>query len=208
MKPTSQRVDISKLVESHVAEEEADDPSQMYESVRPGRAMEASRAVPRKPAPDPGFESLGPTGDPYYVVVDEIVEGTVTFEAWPWPGIDSATRYLSFDLDKTVRKTLDLATLQERVNTLRAALDLSAGANRPLRVGDVFDVEATNVRDMSTWLSVVDDTQRKRREARAALDAMAAPPHFEGAAELEEIARTPTDREKRPDSASRAHPVV
>jgi hypothetical protein len=44
----------------------------------------------------------------WYVVVDEILEGLVTLEAWPWPRVSRKTRFLSFDLDRMRRMTVDM----------------------------------------------------------------------------------------------------
>jgi hypothetical protein len=125
------------------------------------------------------------------VVIDEIVEGTVTFEAWPWPDVDPATLFMRFDLNQTRNRTVDLVDLQDKISTLRAETEEdSETASRPLRIGDVFRVEATKIEKLSEWLRVDDETHDMRREAQAALHAMAAPVlDREIAAELEKLAR-------------------
>jgi hypothetical protein len=82
---------------------------------------------------------------------------------------------------------VDLVDLQDKVNTLRAeAEEDSETASRPLRIGDVFRVEATKIEKLSEWRRVDDETHDMRREAQAALHAMAAPVlDREIAAELE-----------------------
>jgi hypothetical protein len=173
----AQRTDITKVVED-LSKTRAEAPG-----------------PPRKaPAPKPKkrpTKKLPATSKPWYLVIDEIVEGTVTFEAWPWPDVDPATRFLKFDLNQTKNKTVDLVDLQKRVNALRTETEKDTeAASRPLRIGDVFEVEATNIEKLNGWRRVVDDTYQKRREARAALHAMAAPVlDPETASELEKLAR-------------------
>jgi hypothetical protein len=145
------------------------------------------------------------TAKPWYLVIDEIVEETVTFEAWPWPDVDPATRFLKFDLNQTKDKTLDLADLQKRINTLRADTEEEVTASRPLRIGDVFQVEASNIGTLSTWRRVTDDTRRKRGEAEAALHTMAAPVlDPKTADELERLARA---SEPQPGDAAEAQQI-
>lgn len=135
-------------------------------------------------------KKLPSTAKPWYVVIDEIVEETVTFEAWPWPQIDETTNFLRFELDKRRSRTMDIVDLQKRVNQLREETEEASVAHRPLRIGDVFEVHAKTIKDLTTWRKLTDDTERKRKEARAALHAMAAPVlDAKTAATLEKLAR-------------------
>lgn len=204
MAATPQRQDIAEVVERFTAARG----EPRFESLAPAPDLGAQRAVPLDPLP--GKEAAREKeGDAWYVVIDEIVEATVTYEAWPWPTIDAATRFLSFDLDRTRRKTVDLDELQAIVDRLRAEQDASATKDRPLRIGDVFEVVADKIRDPSTWSAVVDDTRSKRKAAQAALYAMATPPHFTTSHELEEIGRSIEAQEPRSGTGStRAFPAV
>jgi hypothetical protein len=178
-----QRTDITKVVEEH---------SKAAAASGPARAPDHSTAAPSPKPPKTPSKEATPTSAPWwYVVIDEIVEGTVTFEAWPWPDVDPATHYMRFDLNQTRNRTVDLVDLQDKVNTLRAeAEEDSETASRPLRIGDVFRVEATKIEKLSEWRRVHDETHDMRREAQAALHAMAAPVLDPGiAAELEKLAR-------------------
>lgn len=176
-----QRTDITKVVEEY---SKAAPPS------RPARAPALSTAASAPKLPKTASKELPPTSELWYVVIDEIVEGTVTFEAWPWPDVDPTTLYLRFDLDQTRNKTVDLVDLQDEINTLRAEFEKdSETAFRPLRIGDVFRVEATNIEKLGEWRRLDDETGHMRREAQAALHAMAAPVLDPAtAAELEELA--------------------
>jgi hypothetical protein len=188
MSQASQRVDIAKVVADFLAQRSPSDVEDIYESARPAGPIEAPCATPLEPVPSPRRRpEPAAGGTQWYVVIDEIVETTVTFEAWPWPTIDPATRFLSFDLAKTKRKTVGRAGLQELVDQRRRQHDTSAAADRPLRIGDVFQVAAKNVRNPRTWTSVIDDTRRQRKAAQAALNAMAAPPHLARIDELESV---------------------
>lgn len=195
-----QRTDITKVVEDF----------SKTRAEAPGPPREAPAPKPKKTP----TKTLPASSKPWYLVIDEIVEGTVTFDAWPWPDVDPATRFLKFDLDQTKNKTVDLVDLQKRVNTLRIETEKEeANASRPLRIGDVFEVEATNIEKLSAWRRVVDDTYRKRGEARAALHAMAAPVlDAETAAELEKMAREsklrPGDTDVMPTFGATASPTV
>jgi hypothetical protein len=179
-----QRTDITKVVEEH---------SKAAAPSRPARAPDHSTAAPSPKTPKTApSKEVTPTSAPrWYVVIDEIVEGTVTFEAWPWPDVDPATLFMRFDLNQTRNKTVDLVDLQDKINTLRAETEKdSETASRPIRIGDVFRVEATKIEKLSEWRRVDDETHDMRREAQAALHAMAAPVlDREIAAELEKLAR-------------------
>jgi hypothetical protein len=193
-----QRTDITKVVE------------ELSKSESPGPPQKAPAPKPKKRS----TKKLPATSKPWYMVIDEIVEGTVTFEAWPWPDVDPTTRFLKFDLNQTKNKTVDLVDLQKRINTLRTETEKDPeAASRPLRIGDVFAVDATNIEKLTSWRRVVDDTYQKRREARAALNAMAAPVlDAETAAELEKLAREakkrPGDNDLAQTSGSTASPAV
>ncbi len=187
MAAASQRIDIAKMVDDFLEKQGGAEPEDMYESVTRRQPLEAPHATPMEPVPGTAPQPPLPRQDSWYVVIDEIVETTVTFEAWPWPSIDAATRFLSFDLTKTKRRTFDRDALQRIVDAGRRQQDMSPSADRPLRIGDVFEVTAKKIRDPRTWTSVVDDTRRQRKAAQAALHAMAAPPHFARIDELETI---------------------
>ncbi len=205
----AQRVDIADVVEGFLEAERGLGSDDLFEAVkRKPRPRKAPRATPIEPLP--GTEAPPPHPDgSWYVVIDEIVETTVTFEAWPWPSIDPQTRFLSFDLSQTRRRTVDLDDLQQVVDRRRAERDASGAAERPLRIGDVFEVGADDVRDPTAWTVVVDDTRRKRREAQAALYAMAAPPLFHASEDLEAIARESEQSEdQRPAGANNAFPAI
>jgi len=178
-----QRTDITKVVEEH---------SKAAAPSRPARAPDHSTAAPSPETPKtPSIEGTPTSAPLWYVVIDEIVEGTVTFEAWPWPDVDPATLFMRFDLNQTRNRTVDLVDLQDKISTLRAETEEdSETASRPLRIGDVFRVEATKIEKLSEWRRVDDETHDMRREAQAALHAMAAPVlDREIAAELEKLAR-------------------
>jgi hypothetical protein len=209
MHPASQRVDIVEVVNEFL-EQQTDDRDAMFESVKRRRPLRARRAEPIDPIQSAAARPTGTASEPWYVVIDEIVENTVTFEAWPWPTIDPATRFLSFDLGQAKRKTVDRDDLQAVVNQRRAERDQSATADRPLRIGDVFEVRATKIRNPDTWNAVIDDTRRKRREAQAALHAMAAPPHFTTSEELETIGKRIEEesRQEQTNRATQAFPAV
>jgi hypothetical protein len=53
----------------------------------------APRLVTSPPA------GAAPPGRPttWYVIVDELVEGGVTLEAWPWPSLSPDSGHLAFD---------------------------------------------------------------------------------------------------------------
>jgi hypothetical protein len=143
------------------------------------------------------------------VVIDDILEGRVTLEAWPWPTVNRATGYLSFDLSLTRRFIREAEDVHRVVTEHRRAHEDEAAASRPLRIGDVFEVSTTDVADLSTWDDVSDHTREKRAEARAALDAMASQPLATDKAEqLERLAR---EQEPEPEpivQLSSAHPAV
>ena len=206
MHPASQRVDIVEVVNEFLEQQ----PDAMFESGKRRRPLRARRAEPTDPIRGGGAQPSADETEPWYVVIDEIVEDTVTFEAWPWPTIDPETRFLSFDLSQAKRKTVDRDKLQAAVNQRRAERDQSATADRPLRIGDVFEVRATKIRNPDTWDSVIDDTRRKRREAQAALHAMAAPPHFTNSEELETIGKRIEEesQQEQPTRATQAFPAV
>lgn len=129
----------------------------------------------------------------WYVLVDEIVEGIVAIEAWPWPTVDPLTNYLSFDLDSVRQATFEASDLHPVVSSHRTGVEPETTANRPLRIGDVFEVEAERIADLGTWKVVTDHTKEKRAEARAAMDAMATPPHT--APKAEEFERLAQEQE-------------
>lgn len=192
-----QRVDIAQIVgEFHgkTTHEARDDvPDLAVPTVRPARTARRTSE---------------PTG-PWYVVADEILEGRVTLEAWPWPAVNDTTGFLSFDLSQTERFTREAVDVHAAVSRHRAAGGGQIGAERPLRIGDVFEVSAAAIDDLSTWTSVRDHTAEKRAEARAALDAMAAPPHSpDHAARVERMADEIEEPDAGPVDSTRAHAAV
>ena len=118
--------------------------------------------------PDEVEEWLEPSGDEHYVVVEEIVDGLVRLEVSTWPHLDQDGR-LHFEGEPW--------SLAEPVDDLEAAVNqvrgqrLQVGANRPLRVGDVFMV--TGLEDGATSLgeaaTIVDVSAAARSAAKAAL---------------------------------------
>ncbi|MDH3306855.1 MAG: hypothetical protein OEO77_04995 [Acidimicrobiia bacterium] len=167
-----QRADITELVDRYVHE------SPEYRLPEPG------------PAKSKGKSSSPKARDiTWYVVIDEIIELRVTAEAWPWPQVDPDTRFLSFDLSKTKRFTVDGPDLHRVVSEKRKGADDPEVTERSLRIGDVFEVRAERIQDPSTWKSVQDHTEKKRKEAQAAMHAMATPPHLEGIDKLEDLGR-------------------
>lgn len=190
-----QRVDIAQLV----GEFQGKSPQRVKEELdeAPLPVVEPPR---RRRQPD----QPEPTG-PWYVVIDEIIEGRVTLEAWPWPSVNPVTHFLSFDLSQTRRFTREADELHPVVSENRS----DPAARRPLRIGDVFEVTANEITDLTTWAAVRDHTQEKRAEARAALDAMATPPHrTEKAEQLERMARRQEPDVEPAVESARAHPVV
>jgi hypothetical protein len=200
-----QRVDIAQVV----GEYEGKSHGQVQEELAqaPPPRVYPSRAEGKGVPPEvPGL---------WYVVVDEIIEERVTLEAWPWPTVDALTHYLSFDLRQTRRWTVDAVAIHRVVCEHRVAHEPEATAYRPLRIGDVFKVTTPKITDLSTWTAVSDHTQEKRAEVRAAVDAMATPPHTTDKAEkLERMARVQQPaREEQPAvertaDGIKAHSVV
>ncbi|HEU4540379.1 MAG TPA: hypothetical protein VFR23_04570 [Jiangellaceae bacterium] len=187
-----QRVDIVQVVGE-------------FRGKSPRKALEdaeASVEAPRRPV-------RGAPAGPWYVVVDDILEGKITLEAWPWPAVNHNTGYLDFDLSMTRRFTRDAEDVHRVVSVHRRAHEEEPAASRALRIGDVFEVSTTDVKDLAAWTDVHDHTRDKRAEARAALDAMAAQPvPADKAEELERLAR---EQEPQPEPVvqlARAHPAV
>lgn len=187
-----QRVDIAQVVGE-------------FQGKSPRRALRDAEAAAEPPQHRPREVPAGP----WYVVIDDILEGRVTLEAWPWPEVNRTTGYLSFDLGLTRRFIREAEDVHRVVTEHRRAHEDEAAASRPLRIGDVFEVSTTDVADLSTWTGVSDHTRAKRAEARAALDAMATQPLATDKAEqLERLAR-----EQEPESEpivhlTSAHPAV
>lgn len=122
----------------------------------------------------------------WYVVVDEIVDERVTYEAWPWPGL-SDRGHLAFDLAAGTRRTVTAATLHRVVADHRSG----PAPERPLRIGDTFRVTARSVTAPTKWEAVEDVTQWARGKAQAAMYAMAAPRKPEAEAEQLEVSPPP-----------------
>jgi hypothetical protein len=191
-----QRVDIAQLVGE-------------YQGKSPRRVKEELAEAPPPVVEPPRRRRQPDQTEPWYVVIDEIIEGRVTLEAWPWPSVNPATRFLSFDLSQTRRFTWEADELHPVVSDNRSTDDSDPAARRPLRIGDVFEVTATDITDLTTWTAVRDHTQQKRAEARAALDAMATPPHpTERAEQMEQLARQQEPDVEPAVESVRAHPVV
>ena len=187
-----QRVDIAQVVGE-------------FQGKSPRRALRDAAAAGEPPR----RRSREAPAGPWYVVIDDILEGRVTLEAWPWPAVNPTTGYLDFDLGLTRRFIRDAEEVYRVVTEHRRVHDDEEAASRPLRIGDVFEVSTTNVADLSTWTDLADHTRDKRAEARAALDAMATQPlPADKAEELERLAR---EQEPEPESIvqlSSAHPAV
>lgn len=118
--------------------------------------------------PDEREERLEPSGDEHYVVVEQMVDGLVTLEISTWPHLDQGGR-LHFEGEPwLLAEPVD--GLQAAVNGARAQR-FQVGANRPLRVGDVFMV--TGLEDGATSLgeaeTIVDVSAAARSAAKAAL---------------------------------------
>jgi len=141
----------------------------------------------------------------WYVIIDEVVDEGVLFEAWPWPTLNQDTGYLSFDLNAATTGSVTVTTLSDVVNELRSG----QARDRPLRIGDTFRVTSDRVQHPTTWQALEDVTAWARRKAQAAMYSMAAPPlPPEQALEMAEIARQVTE-EKRPfDAPGQAYPKV
>ncbi len=120
----------------------------------------------------------------WYVVIDEIVDERVTYEAWPWPGL-SERGHLAFDLAAGARRTVTAAILHRVVAGHRAG----SASERPLRIGDTFRVTARSVATPTKWEAVEDVTQWARGKAQAAMYAVAAPRKPE--AEAEQLEESP-----------------
>jgi hypothetical protein len=171
-----QRLDIAQVVGEYQGKSTYD----VLEELEQAQARKRRRRVPR--------EEREPSA--WYAVVDEIIEGRVAIGAWPWPTVDPLTNYLSFDLERARQATFEAPDLHGVVSSHRSQGGAEATANRPLRIGDVFEVEAARISDLGTWTAVTDHTKEKRAEARAAMDAMATPPHpSDKAAEFERLAQ-------------------
>ncbi len=157
-----------------------------------GKTARQARRDAREAGPTrsrPRRSGVEPTGQ-WYVVIDDILEGRVTLEAWPWPTVNHATGYLEFDLGARRRFVREAGDVHRVVVEHRRAHHDDAAATRPLRIGDVFEVAADEVTRLSSWTDVRDHTRDKRAEARAALDAMATHPvPADKAEELERLAR-------------------
>ena len=187
-----QRVDIAQVVGE-------------FQGKSPQRALRDAEAA----AEPPRRRTREVPAGPWYVVIDDILEGRVTLEAWPWPAVNRTTGYLDFDLDLTRRFIREAEDVHRAVTEHRRAHEDEAAVSRPLRIGDVFEVSTTDVTDLSAWTDVNDHTRDKRAEARAALDAMATRPlPADKAEQLERLAR---EQEPEPESIvhlSSAHPAV
>lgn len=170
-----QRADIAEVVEKHIKR-------------RPDRLAAEPVDAPKAP-------------HRWYVVIDEIVETNVRIEYWPWPAVDPETRFLSFDLARGGGVTLRAGALHDVVAALRDA----DPADRPLRVGDVFEVTTRHPRDPDSWEVLVDHTEQKRAEAQAAMHAMATPPHFDE--RIRELERLGQDIQQRDVATIKTSPA-
>jgi hypothetical protein len=190
-----QRVDIAQIV----GEYRGKTPIQARKDAE---SAEPATELPRSRARE------APAG-PWYVVIDEILEGRVTLEAWPWPTVNPATGYLNFDLGRTRRFTHEAEDVYRVVTEHRRAHHDETAATRPLRIGDVLEAGADDIADLSTWTDVRDHTRDKRAEARAALDAMATHPlPADKAEELERLAREQDPEPEPIVQTVRAHAAV
>lgn len=179
MQSVQQRMDITEVIGAYL-----------------GKSPREARADSVLASQEPTKQSTtrkrtGTRAESWYVVVDDIFEGQVTIEAWPWPTVNPATHFLAFDLSRSKRMTREASLLHSVVSKHRLASTDRALSGRPLRIGDVFKVQARKLIDIESWTSVVDHTHEKRVEANAALQAMAAPQHLPKEAEaLEKLARS------------------
>ncbi len=179
MQSIQQRVDITEVVGAYRGKS----PQEMRDD------SARTRGRPTKQKATKGRTASSP--EPWYVVVEDIFEGLVTVEGWPWPTLNEATNFLSFDLNRSKRLTREAAVLHSVISKHRLASTKKELAERPLRIGDVFKVQAKKLIDIESWTSVVDHTHEKRVEANAALQAMACrPPKPEEAKALEKLARS------------------
>lgn len=192
MQSIQQRMDITEVVGA-------------YKGKSPRQARDDSVRASRRPTKKkPTKARTAARPEPWYVVVEDIFEDLVTVEAWPWPTVNPDTHFLAFDLSRSQRMTREASLLHSVISKYRLASANKALAERPLRIGDVFKVQARKLIDTESWTSVVDHTQEKRVEANAALQAMAAPPHPPKEAEaLEKLARS-TDAVVDPAGAASA----
>lgn len=131
--------------------------------------------------------------DDKYIVVEDIDDGRVIFEISNWPQVDRGGR-LHFEGDPSELYD-DLDAAQEAIDDARHADNLT-GADRPLRVGDVFAVrdlprgassigQAGTIRDVSLAARLV---------AKAALFGAAASTVQEDYVAAMEIEREPDER--------------
>ena len=105
--PPPQRVDIAQIV----GEYRGKTPTQARrDAEKAGTTIERPRRRARE----------APAG-PWYVVVDEILEGRVTLEAWPWPKVNRVTGYLNFDLSMTRRFTREAEDIYRVITEHRRA---------------------------------------------------------------------------------------
>ncbi len=108
-----------------------------------------------------------------YVVVEDVDDGRVVLEVSAWPHIDRGGR-LVFDGDP-YEMYQDLGELQSTVATHRKD-DGITGADRPVRIGDVFAVRGLhrNAKSLSKAETVRDISYAARSAAKAALFGAAA----------------------------------
>ena len=121
---------------------------------------------------------LAPRRTDVYGVIDDIADGLVKLHASPWPSVDRAGRLAFGSPEERESAVFDADALQEAVDRFRSRSQ-QPGADRPLRLGDVFlirgygDVFAP--RAPSDWEVISDITRVARDAARVAFYSAIAP---------------------------------
>lgn len=112
-----------------------------------------------------------PAAQDWYVVIDDLADGRVVFDAAGWPRLDLAGR-LSFD-ERRETRAADLEPAQHTIDAARRALDQLA---RALRIGDAFLVRGPELpAHVTDWVVAADVTRAARDAAKLALFAAVAP---------------------------------
>lgn len=112
-----------------------------------------------------------PCAQDWYVVIDDLADGRVVFDAARWPRLDLAGR-LSFD-ERRETRAADLEPAQHTIDAARRALEQQA---RPLRIGDAFLVRGPALPEhVLDWRLAADVTRPARDAAKLALFAAVAP---------------------------------
>lgn len=118
--------------------------------------------------PDEREEPLQPSGNERYVVVEEIVDGLAVLEVSAWPRLDRDGRLHFKGEPWALAESVDnLETVVSEARTQHA----QAGADRPLRIGDVFMVSGLEegAESLEEADAIVDVSATARSAAKAAL---------------------------------------